>query len=167
MLALNEGANEHESRNAAVQACRLLHKHGLLAQLEANRPWSEPAPTVVAPPPPRPKRRPVRQPEEVSFNDFFVEFMKASQNVSAARARVSEDEVVPPPPQPHIPETSAAQRRPHDPEARSVPVLQPTWCPGCTGRIQHASYGMWSRGEIWHKQCFHEAFDPAPTEKEE
>jgi hypothetical protein len=57
-LATDPGASEHEARNAAFTACRLIRKHGLL---QGSSQYVPPEPEPVPAPPPRPP--PAARPE--------------------------------------------------------------------------------------------------------
>jgi hypothetical protein len=53
-LAVDAGAAENESRNAAVMACRLIDKHGLAIVAHApSEPYRAPPPPPPRPPPPQ------------------------------------------------------------------------------------------------------------------
>ena len=107
-LALDAGTGEHEARTAAMRACQLIQKYGLLE--------------VRAPPP-------------STIDEFFDELFR-----SPAR-----------PPQPF------SARRAADPEAQPVVVTQAVWCAGCAERLPSGAEATWSRGEVWHPDCYQSA----------
>lgn len=142
-LALNEGANEHEARNAAMKACKLIQEHDLLEHNRAGR------------------RRIPRPVNVQTIMDDFDEIFKQATPAGAAdedlysRARGfggPHSEVRTPPPQPRVP--GEEKKRTFDPDAKNIPILDPAWCTGCGQKIKRGAFATWSRGEVWHQPCW-------------
>jgi len=137
-------ANEHEARNAAVVACKLIKQHGLL-EVEVKEI------DFFSPPPPssartRRKVRPVAPPIQAPVYD------KEEWDLVTEKLRDWMKEAAPPP-LPHVP--GATKRRvPRDAEKKDIPITMPAWCAGCGQALRRGSYGTWSRGEIWHSTCY-------------
>jgi hypothetical protein len=148
------GANEHESRNAALKACKLLHENNMFGLFDVVASTSTPedpfsnledlfraagfgrrpyrrASTPQPVPPTYPREREYVHPPSTPFDgEVFVA----------------------PPPQPEV-AGGVSEVRAHDPDAKVVPIVEPTWCTGCKQRMRYNTTGIWSRGEVWHSTC--------------
>lgn len=167
-------ANENEAREMAMQVCRIIKKHGLLDSspvpemrrrgpvdvefVDLGTALEEILRGVRARP-----RRPPPPPTRETVNPFGAEDRGTAPNVHDFIWEPVGDPGDPfavypqaaPPPQPSVPGERA--RRAKDPEAKLIPILQPAYCPGCHQKIRYGTYGMWSRGEVWHGPCLTQA----------
>ncbi len=137
-VAADERTNVDEARNAALQACRLIKKHGLLA-----------APTT------RPTAQGFYRPSarvEIPFEEFFDELFG---NVTVRRARRQEPE--PPAAPPPEPKPQARERRvdANDPDKKTVPIVDnPAYCGLCGQRILRGKFAVWSHSRFYHQTCW-------------
>lgn len=135
LIALAVGtSNENEARNAAMQACKLIHEHKLLAR----RP---PAQGFYAPP------------EEgewavQTFDDLMNEVFGNRPRRQEPRAE--------PPPQPVV--QPPAYTPPKDPDAKLIPVMEPAFCAKCGQRILRGKFAYWSRRQLYHQDCWNKEF---------
>ena len=161
-------ANANEAREMALQACRIIKKHGLLDQA----------------PVPEMRRRAPADVEFVDLSSALEEILFRSRSrprrPPPTRTTVNPEvdygsspepwawdpntdpgdpfAVYPqaaPPPQPSVP--GSRPKRAKDPDAKSIPILQMAYCPGCGQKIRYGTYATWTRGEVFHPACLKEA----------
>jgi hypothetical protein len=137
-------ANEHEARNAAVLACRLIKEHNLL---EA-RGFS--ASEHVAGHPIHPSW--VKLDVDDDFFEAFKDILRDRRSYPGAEG----EEEAPPPPQPSV-VSDSKKKVAKDPDKKNIPITMPAWCAGCGQLLKRGSYATWSRGEVWHQPCFEQA----------
>jgi Protein of unknown function (DUF2786) len=152
-LALDAGANQHEARNAAMQALRLIAQHKLLDSVAppVSPPHKTPdwaSPESYRPPPIRQKPRPVRvhvhvvrvdedlsgmSPDQVqeTLEDIFAQVARPPEHTVATSANY---------PQPRVIQSAAG-------------------CAGCGGRIPSGSLVTvdlddYNREVAWHRPCW-------------
>lgn len=133
-------ANIEEARNAALQACKLIHKHAMLAPITETRP-------------------PRAEEDAVDINnigDLFADLFgnEGHRRRSGARARTPRPPPVPAPPPPQ-PTVTHQPKRTLDPAAKDIPVHDfGVWCGICGQRILRGRFATWSRGQLYHQQCY-------------
>lgn len=128
---LDPGANQEEARSMAVQAIRLIEKFDLLREPDD-----------------------LEQHTAAPENPFDWEELFA-QAVSSARARQPPQHSVAGDPTP----PPGRAKKPKDPDARNIPITSFATCGECGMRIGHGIYATWSRGRVFHKQCYANAYE--------
>jgi hypothetical protein len=148
LIALAGSTNEHEARNAAYLACKLIREHKLIVSLEKSvSDTSRYDPNVA---------HAVHFAQASSLEDIF-ETLFGEEHVARARARSAERTTPPPPkPRPKKPEKKTTNYRAKN-GAILIDAKYGGYCRDCGV--------MFREGErVWWKHtgagCVHEACDP-------
>jgi hypothetical protein len=140
-----EAENIEEARNAALQACKLIHAHALLVHEPVTGMRSR-APQLYEDDPA------VRASSGGGLNDLFDDmFGNARATQRGPFSARPPPKPVPPPPQPTV---SKKTRRPPDTDAKNIPILESAWCGVCGQRILRGRFATWSRGSVFHPTCY-------------
>jgi hypothetical protein len=123
-LAVAPSANEHEARNSALQACRLIKEHGLLKQ------------------PSTPAKAPVAY--AVTLDEDFIDSVFRNYT-RTSRKDHSPGAVYPP---------SDEQPRKPDPNMNYIIIAFPARCGICRTTLPLGKNAVWSRGDYFHPTCY-------------
>jgi Protein of unknown function (DUF2786) len=135
-LATHPTANEGESRNAALAACRLIKDHRLLDTAAVS-----------------PSQRYTVGIDSSSLEDFFAAAIRQQRE----QQRRQGWHAVSRRPSVRVEGDAPNVKFPPDPNARELLTSDVAWCGACNERIQPPRLVMWSRNEVFHKECYADA----------
>lgn len=127
-VAMDPATNTNEARNAAMQACVLLTRHGFTLNNEQKARGGGSFEDVL---------------RGMSSDMAFDTLLESLRN----RPR-------PAPPQPSV--HASEKKVEEDLRAKEIPVggMETWFCSGCGLKLPAGTMVMWCRGLVWHKLCW-------------